>query len=130
MTLLLFLVPHATNAEETSSDSPIDYYGRSIDQLVLLGQNRIGETGRNKVGPNGIYHASGVLVDRNAPTGRLYVYVVDTGNNRILGFEYSCEISGTCQMDGTLPASIVLGQPDMTTEGLPPKVAPNRVVLL
>ena len=113
--LLLVAASHATNAEATSLNSPIDYYGRSIDQLVLLGQDKIGETGRNKVGPNGIYHASGVLVDRNAPADKLYIYVADTGNNRILGFDYSCEISGTCQMDGTRPASIVLGQPDMTT---------------
>ena len=113
--LLLVTASQARDAEAIPLTTPIDYYGKSIDLLALLGQDRIGETGRNEVGPTGIYHASGVLVDRSAPADKLYIYVVDTGNNRILGFDYSCEISGTCQMDGTRPASIVLGQPDMTT---------------
>jgi len=116
MTLLLLVAAaNSTNAGDLLADGPTDYYGKSIDQLVLLGQNAIGETGRNKVGLNGIYHASAVLVDRSAPADKLYIYVADTGNNRILGFDYSCEISGTCQMDGTRPASIVLGQPNTTT---------------
>ncbi len=91
----------------------VDYYGEPKDILVLLGQEALGETGRNRVGPLGIYHSSGVMVDNGASGDRRYVYVVDTGNNRILGFDYTCEISGTCQMDASRPADIVLGQPDM-----------------
>ena len=109
------LASSAAGAGPASPDSPIDYYGLPIDRLVLLGQDQIGETGRNKVGPTSIYHASGVLVDRSTPPDTLHIYVADTGNNRILGFDYSCEISGTCQMSGTVPATLVIGQPDMSS---------------
>ncbi len=103
--------PQSHNRELTASRA-VTYYGMAIDRLALLGQAEIGETGRNHVGPDGIYHGSGVLVDRSAPSGTLRLYVVDTGNNRILGFDYTCEISGTCEMDGTRPADLVIGQPD------------------
>jgi hypothetical protein len=95
--------------------APVNYYGKSIDILRLFGQQNISETGRNLVNGNGIYHAPGVLVDRNSPSDRLYIYVVDSGNNRVLGFNFNCAHSNTCQMDGSKLADIVLGQPDMTT---------------
>ena len=112
---LLLLVNFLLLFSVSATSNSIDYYGKSIDVLKLLGQDRIGETARNSVSGVGIYHASGVLVDRSASADKLYIYVVDTGNNRILGFDYSCALAGTCQMDGTRPASIVLGQPDMFT---------------
>jgi hypothetical protein len=80
-----------------------------------LGQAELSETGRNLVTANGIYHAPGVVVDRNAPADRLYIYVVDSGNNRILGFDIDCPTGTTCPLDGTRPADIVLGQPGMDT---------------
>jgi hypothetical protein len=95
--------------------TPVDYYGKSIDVLRLFGQEKISETGRNLVDGNGIYHGAGVLVDRNSPSDRLYIYVADTGNSRILGFNFNCASTSTCQMDGSTPADIVIGQPDMTT---------------
>jgi hypothetical protein len=111
---------HDAEASATSSplnnilSTPVNYYGKSIDVLGLFGQERISETARNRVDGNGIYHAAGVLVDRNSPSDRLYIYVVDTGNNRILGFNFNCEHGITCQMDGNKPADIVLGQLSMT----------------
>jgi sugar lactone lactonase YvrE len=101
------------NDKTLTAQTPVTYYGTTIDRLALLGQAEIGETGRNHVGADGIYHAPGVLVDRSAPSGTRRIYVVDTGNNRILGFDYTCEISGTCQMDGSRPADLVIGQPDV-----------------
>src|SRR5215216_238279 len=95
--------------------SPVDYYGKSIDVLGLFGQEKISETGRNRVDGNGIYHGAGVLVDRNSPSDRLYVYTVDTGNSRILGFNFNCAHSSTCQMDGSQPADVVIGQPGMSS---------------
>ena len=107
----------ASNAENPASNvlpSLIDYYGKSIDVFHMFGQAEISETARNLVDGNGIYHAAGVIVDRNSPSDRLYIYVIDTGNSRILGFNFDCAHSDTCTMDGTQPADIVLGQPNMT----------------
>jgi hypothetical protein len=97
------------------STPPFDYYGKSIDVFGLLGQADIAETGRNLVTANGIYHGPGVVVDRSAPADRLYIYVVDSGNNRVLGFDINCPSGTTCPLDGTRPADIVLGQPDMAS---------------
>lgn len=118
LALLTLLAPPARGASSTDRTPcdltpPIDYYGKSIDVLRLLGQAQLSETGRNLVTANGIYHAPGVVVDRNAPAGRLYIYVVDSGNNRVLGFDIPCPSGTTCPLDGTRPADIVLGQPDM-----------------
>ena len=92
----------------------IDYYGKSINILGLLGQKLISETGRNEVSDNGIYHAPGAIVDRNSPSDRLYIYVADSGNNRILGFNLSCPHGGTCDLDESVRPTIVIGQPNMS----------------
>jgi len=91
-----------------------DYYGIPINVLGLLGQKLISETGRNKVGDNGIYHAPGVIIDRNSPPDRLYIYVVDSGNNRILGFNLPCPHGSTCDLDESVRPTIVFGQPNMS----------------
>ena len=72
--------------EPLTAQTPVTYYGTAIDRLAILGQAEIGETGRNHVGADGIYHAPGVLVDRSAPSGTRRIYVVDTGNNRVLKY--------------------------------------------
>ena len=116
-----FVVPDASHQPVISNpannpfSAPVDFYGKAIDVLGLFGQQKISETGRNLVNANGIYHAPGVLVDRNSPADRLYIYVVDSGNNRVLGFNFNCAHGNTCQMDGSKPADIVIGQPNMTT---------------
>ncbi len=94
------------------SDGPIDYYGTPINILRLFGQKQISETARNKVDNNGIYHAPGVIVDRNSPPDRLYIYVVDSGNNRILGFDLPCPHGSTCELDESVRPAIVIGQPN------------------
>src|SRR5688572_5956628 len=106
--------PVIPNPANSPLSAPVDYYGKAIDVLGIFGQQKISETARNSVNGNGVYHAPGVLVDRNSPADRLYIYVVDSGNNRILGFNFNCAHSSTCQMDGTRAANIVIGQPDMT----------------
>ena len=107
--IIILTGPH----EQVASFSPnpeqgvetIDYYGKEIEVFNLYGQEYIFETGRNKVTDLGIYHAPGVIVDRSSIPNK--VYVVDSGNNRILGFD------GVDQMDATKPADIVFGQPNM-----------------
>ena len=105
-------------AEPTESTSrvpsPVDYYRKSIAVLRLFGQDKITETGRNLVTGNGLYHAPGLVVDRNSPSGHLYLCAVDTGNNRILGFSFDCP-GGDCVMDGTKSADLVIGQPSAGT---------------
>ena len=113
MILMLGLTGRA--ASDCGSFPPIDYYGKSIDVLRLLGQERLSETGRNLVTATGIYHAPGVVVDRNAPLGQLRIYVVDSGNNRVLGFDIPCPEGTTCPLDGTRPADLVFGQPETGT---------------
>lgn len=97
----------------------------SLSVLKLFGQKNVKETSRNAVTGNGIYHASGVIVDRSTTPNK--VYIVDSGNNRILGFDgigycsndpsesctndLDCPAS-SCFIDGTKSADIVIGQPD------------------
>jgi len=104
----------------------ISFYGKSVQKLKMFGQTSYGETSRNKVTNNGIYHASGVIVDTSSNPNK--VYVLDTGNNRILGYNGTgtcsnestrvctvnsdCNTGSTCQINGTKPASKVFGQPD------------------
>lgn len=100
--------------EESHLADTVDYYGNSVQVLRLLGQTKISETGRNKVGDSGIYHAPGVMVDRSAPHDRLYIYVADSGNNRILGFNLPCTGGGDCVLDEGIRPSLVFGQSDMS----------------
>ncbi|MBI2543065.1 MAG: PEGA domain-containing protein [Candidatus Aenigmarchaeota archaeon] len=93
--------------------------------LKLFGQKSIKETSTLKTTANGIFHASGVVVDKNSTPNKVYVF--DTGNNRILGFNgigyctndrsKSCTIdsdcgSSSCYINGTKPADMVIGQSD------------------
>src|SRR3989344_7317771 len=57
----------------------------------VIGQKSIKESSRDTVVGNRIYHASGIIVDTSSSPNK--IYVVDTGNNRILGFSSL----GTCQ---------------------------------
>lgn len=95
--------------------APIEYYGKSIDVFRLYGQDRITEAGRNLITNGAIYHAPGVTVDQNAPDGKLHIYVVDSGNSRVLGLRLDCPTGETCAIDGSRPADVVLGQPDFNS---------------
>ncbi len=103
----------------------IDFYGNRVHFLKMFGQYSFGETSEDTVVANRIFHASGVVVDKSSRPNR--IYVVDTGNNRILGFDSLgvCESDSNrkCTNDTDCPGSIcrinadrnadmIIGQPD------------------
>ncbi len=77
----------------------IDFYGKPITVLKLFGQTRWGDNAPGRVSGQGIHHAAGVIVDQQD-----HVYVIDTGNSRVLGYR---------SFDDAEP-TIILGQPDVT----------------
>lgn len=95
--------------------------------ITMFGQKSITEAAQNAVTGKGLEHASGVLVDTNSSPNK--VYVVDTGNNRILGYNgagtcsqnqsLSCTVGAdcgsgnTCVVNGSKDPDIVFGQPDL-----------------
>ncbi|MCL5783952.1 MAG: dockerin type I domain-containing protein [Patescibacteria group bacterium] len=107
----------------------IDFYGKKVNFLKLFGQKSISETTRNQITGHKIYHASSVVVDISSQPNK--VYVVDSGNNRILGFngigycsnkssqsctiDNDCGSGNTCRVDGTKDADIVFGQADLSS---------------
>lgn len=82
----------------------VDYYGNTVQTFGLFGQKDIGSATRNKVGTDGMYHSSGVIVDSSSTPNK--IYIVDSGNNRILGF------NGLDTVGPKVP-DVVIGQPDM-----------------
>ncbi len=80
-----------------STPPGINFYGHGVSTLKLFGQRRWGDCSPGFVDGTKVYHAAGVLVDREG-----HVYVADTGNNRILGFR---------TFEDAQP-SVILGQPD------------------
>jgi len=105
----------------------IDFYGNSLSLLKVFGQYNFSETSRDTPNKHGIYHASGLLVDRTLAPNK--IYVVDTGNNRILGFDsigqcqnspstkctndLDCIGMGACIIEGrTRDAALIFGQCD------------------
>ena len=80
-----------------------DFYGKCLNFVKLFGQKNFQETSEDTVTGNGIFHASGVIVDRSSQPNR--IYVVDSGNNRVLGFSDT-------QIHGTRRADVIFGQPD------------------
>lgn len=73
----------------------------------VLGQPNTRETMINRIVPNACFHAGGVYVDRSHTPNRFYV--VDSGNNRILGFNGF--------IPAPAPADIVIGQPSLDSAG-------------
>ncbi len=104
-----------------------DFYGEKINVLNLFGQSSIADVTRNQVTGLAQYHSSGVIVDKSSRPNR--VYVVDTGNNRILGYDglgycrgstsITCtadsDCSNGCLIDGSKPADMVFGQDDLNS---------------
>lgn len=114
-------------AFDSSALKDISFYfnGRLIHPLKLFGQEKITETSRNIVSGRKIYHASGVIVDQSSIPNK--VYILDSGNNRVLGFngvgfcrgdrkscnnDSDCAGQGSCQAEGTKEADLVIGQQD------------------
>ncbi|MBM3119699.1 MAG: hypothetical protein FJ006_09185, partial [Chloroflexi bacterium] len=67
-----------------------DFYGTPINFLTVFGQPNFKEASEDTVTANKIFHAAGIVVDTSVRPNR--IYVADSGNNRILGFESL----GTC----------------------------------
>ncbi len=104
----------------------IDFYGNRVNILKVFGQMNFKETSRDTVTANKIYHASGVIVDKSGNPDR--IYVADTGNSRILGFDSmgncnnnpaakctndgDCPEGDTCKIDVRKNATLIFGQPD------------------
>lgn len=65
------------------------------------------ETMLNRIVPNAGFHTGGVTVDRSHTPNR--IYVMDSGNNRILGFNGF--------KSAPAPADIVIGQPSLDSAG-------------
>lgn len=93
-------------AAPTDSSPLYDEYSkpveRDINKLGLFGQKKITESSRNTVSGKKVYHASGVIVDRSSTPNK--IYVVDSGNNRILGFN---------GYEENKDPELVFGQPDL-----------------
>lgn len=117
---------HTIEATFALQESRIDFYGNQVSFIKLFGQSAFGETSERTVVGNRVFHASGVVVDRSSRPNK--IYVPDTGNSRILGFnglgvcqnnssqrctnDMDCPGS-TCQINPDKEADIVFGQPDL-----------------
>ncbi len=82
------------------------YYGNAVSTFNLFGQKSIGGATKNQVSSDGMYHSSGVIVDKSSNPNK--IYIVDSGNSRILGFN---GLGGT----GPVTPSVVIGQPDFSS---------------
>ncbi len=71
-------------------------------------QPNLNETMINRIVPNRTFHVGGVHIDTSTEPNR--IYVVDSGNNRILGFE-------GIEMSPDREADIVIGQPSAYDSG-------------
>ncbi len=101
----------------------------SVTPAKVLGQLTLGDTVPNHVVGNHTFQPQGVAVFRNATTLPDRVYTVDSGNQRILGFRSlgacsndaaractnntECLSGGTCTVNPTKSADVVIGQPSM-----------------
>lgn len=76
------------------------FYGKQLSFIKLYGQRNFQESAYGDVTASQMHHAAGLAIDTSGTQPR--VYVVDAGNNRILGFS---------SLTGMAPAaSLVLGQ--------------------
>ena len=110
-------------------DDEINFYGKCFNVLKVFGQKNFKETSLDTIVANKASHAAGIVIDQSVTPNR--IYVADTGNSRILGFESlgyctansntkctndsDCPGSDTCNVFINKRADIVFGQPDMTS---------------
>lgn len=104
-------------------------YNPTLRVLKLFGQPAITQSSRNKTTGYKTDHGPGVIVDNSSRPNK--VYVVDTGNNRVLGYNgigfcsnnqtqscttnSDCGTKNTCTIDGRKNADIAFGQPDLVS---------------
>lgn len=131
--LAVFVVKRSTELRGHAQTVPATYYGNAVNVYGILGQKNAGSATRNRVNGATQEHAPGVVVDRSSAPNK--VYVVDSGNSRILGFNgigscsnnssTSCTIDSDCGAGNSCSvptstinskqADIVIGQPDLTS---------------
>lgn len=110
--------------------SPFTYYGKTMSVFGMFGQKNVGSATENNVSGATQKHAAGVVVDTSVSPNR--VYVVDSGNSRILGYSgigkcsnnttLTCTVNADCgtgnscnvpaQTLNPKQADIIIGQPD------------------
>src|SRR6476660_5982119 len=106
-------------------------FAQTWDVYRVFGQIDAKQTNYNEVVPNRLFHPAGVLIDRLPAPAPSRLYVWDSGNNRILGFDHAgrceggppqlqgsawtensmCGTGGRCTGDLNAAATIVIGQP-------------------
>lgn len=81
VTIASFTLPSVAFAQINST---LNYYGNQV-AMKYYGQPTLTEVGNGAVDAKHALHASGVVVDKSSTPNKMYV--VDTGNNRILGVQ-------------------------------------------
>ncbi len=130
---VIFLVKQGQDVRGQAAGTTFDYYGKSIQTFGLFGQKSVYSTTRNDVSGSTQEHAPGVVVDKSSTPNK--VYVVDSGDSRVLGYNgigtcsnnstlsctvnLDCGAGGVCnvpsQVINTKKADIVIGQADMSS---------------
>jgi hypothetical protein len=139
--LVVALVSTGVARAQSCAPGQEDFYGTCINQLSFFGQATWKEVAPGAVTGHTLgSHASGVAIDRSVKPHRLYV--ADTTNNRILGFnslgncsdipivactndsDCAAAAAGTCTISGAFgwpfnpafrDADVIIGQPDATS---------------
>src|SRR5690348_10907334 len=106
-------------------------HAQSWSVTHVFGQVDAQETNYNEVVPNRLFHPAGVLVDQMPAPTPSRVYIWDSGNNRILGFDHAgsctagpaallgkactensgCGQGGHCSAEKRVGTPVVIGQP-------------------
>ncbi len=128
---LLTAFPSAGFGQEELRDSALEGDPRATlsgwRPTRVFGQPSLRETNYNEVVAARLFHPGGVMIDRLAAPQPSRVYVWDSGNNRILGFDHvgTCDggaqhgalctessicTGGSCTADLDRPATVVVGQ--------------------
>lgn len=118
-----------TNLNVGCAEGEYSFYGKCIDTLKLFGQTSIKEISQDQIAPNSIYHSPGNAIDKTISPNKLYV--VDSGNNRILAFsslgyctednskectnDLDCVGRGICDLEENKTPDLVIGQESFYT---------------
>ncbi len=125
-TIVLIAVSAKINVLIPPVQATTNFYGHNLRLLKVFGQISYKEGSRNTVTGHSMYHGAGVKLDHRSQPN--HIYVVDTGNSRILAFENlgicqesgkRCNTDDDCRSGFCLPthkkdADLVFGQPDLS----------------
>jgi len=126
--LLIVLVATLTDCTKNSSESlntrereqkvlsshtgPVRGISGDLWADIIIGQKDFSEITTNEVVPNRFYKPGGAIIDRSSSPQILYVF--DSGNSRILGFDWDECLASSTNPINVLP-KIVIGQPNFYT---------------